>query len=256
MENSTHYTKKEQEFAKIANSIVNQAKYGEYLTHFLNIREQQIVNDFANKENLFIISFGLLNNSEKKKMFLSRQSIDFNKINWNISLLEIEYETKFNNIYHSTILGSLINNGIKFQSIGDIFESDESRWQVIIETSIMPFVISQIKKIGKTHVNIVQKNFDQIIQPKNDSKEITVMLPSLRLDVAIGEILKISRSDAKTKIENNDVKLNFFNFDNVSYALKRGDTISVKGHGRIIFLETIGNTNRNKVKANFLKIGR
>jgi RNA-binding protein YlmH len=252
MTENSNFTIAEKDFVSIANSLIKQAIHSRVLTHFLNPREQEIIKQLVNRENIIVNFFGGYENAEKKRAILSP---NFDNDNHQISLLEINYADKFNDIYHSTILGSLVHNGINFDSIGDIIHQG-NRWQILVESQLAPIISSEIKHIGKKSATFENISINEIINPDIDGNIETILVSSLRLDLLISETIKISRSQAKELVESGQVRLNYFDFTNSSYQVKFGDLISIHGHGRIKLLESLGTTNRNKYRVNILKITR
>lgn len=188
-------------------------------------------------------------NAERKRAILNPE-ID---PDFEIELLEISYPEKFFSIYHSTVLGSLIHNGISFEMIGDVFHQG-TIWQIAIEKKLASVVINDIKNVGKKRVDFIYA--DQTIQADDDFINETMTVSSLRLDLVIAEVFNISRNDSKELVENGGVRLNYFDFDNPSYQLLPMDLVSVHGNGRFRFLRTTGGTNRNKLKIEIQKISR
>ncbi|MBC6499406.1 hypothetical protein H7R52_13270 [Weissella confusa] len=67
-------------------------------------------------------------------------------------MLDINYPTKFAELHHSTVLGTLINNGLSRDSFGDIISSEEGDWQIVATEQMARFITSSLDHVGKTKV--------------------------------------------------------------------------------------------------------
>jgi RNA-binding protein YlmH len=80
--------------------------------------------------------------------------------------------------------------------------------------------------------------------PKKQEKELVVS--SIRCDVVICKTYNLSREDALEIFRENRVRINGNATTNNSYALKVGDTISVRGYGKFEFLGEVGISGKGK----------
>ena len=78
-------------------------------------------------------------------------------------------------------------------------------------------------------------------------------MASLRIDSAISECYGLSRTISSKLIEADKVKLNYKVITNSSKAIKQGDLISVRGYGRFIIEEVIGETRKGRVRIQIKK---
>ncbi|MDR0898848.1 MAG: hypothetical protein LBM27_00660 [Lactobacillaceae bacterium] len=245
---NTNYTQFEDKFVKTANSLVEQSRNGQILTHFLNPREQEIIENFARNANIEVKFFGGYLGSERRRAIINPESDDFQ-----IATIQIEYPDKFFTIYHSTIIGSLIHNGIRFEAIGDVIH-EGNIWQFFIEENLSEFVQREIHNVGKKSVKFIAAQ--KTITSDDDFIVQTLTVNSLRLDLVISDVFNINRAESKSMIENLDVRLNYFDFNNPSYTLSMFDVVSVHGHGRFQFMGTLATTKKNKFKIEIKKISR
>lgn len=84
--------------------------------------------------------------SENARLLIAPAYYELNIADFHISLLEINYNSKFNQLTHSQILGTLINRlGIERYLLGDIIVQ-ENRAQVFIEKQWSPTLTHRLLK--------------------------------------------------------------------------------------------------------------
>lgn len=143
---------------------------------------------------------------------------------------------------HRDFLGSLMGLGIKREKIGDIvIKEDGCRIVVLIE--IADFIIYNLSKVGNSKVSIDVVGLDNIKSTQTDVKEVNSTIASLRLDCVASAGFGISRTKIAEYIKSDKVNLNWDPTDDPTKTVKQGDTISLRGKGRIV-LETVGRVTK------------
>jgi len=158
-----------------------------------------------------------------------------------LSLINIKLKRE-NNITHRDYLGSLMGLGIKREKIGDIIVEGSS-CDVIVLKDIADYILYNLNKVSNTGVLVSKGNIDDLKVPEPKTKEIKCTVPSLRLDCIISNGFGISRSQVAPLFKSGRVYVNWEPEEKLSAQVKEGDTISVKGKGRVV-LEEIGNKTR------------
>ena len=69
---------------------------------------------------------------------------------------------------------------------------------------------------------------------------------SNRLDAIVSSVFRLSREDAKKAIETGMVFLTSASIPKPSSTVEEGDHISMKGEGKVIFLNEIGTSKKGK----------
>ena len=165
-----------------------------------------------------------------------------------MTLLEIEYPSKFQQLTHSKILGTVLNRlGIDRKLFGDILVTEEKA-QIIVDQRFITLFQDGIQKISKLPVSLVERPFSDRIESKDEYQEKEVLVSSLRLDAFLSSILKLSRSQAAALVEKKLVQVNYHIVEKSDYQVKIGDLISVRRFGRIILLKENGQTKKDKKK--------
>lgn len=83
-----------------------------------------------------------------------------------------------------------------------------------------------------------------------------ILVSSLRIDLIMASVIKISRSQAMKFIESEKVKVNYRKVTRTSDNLALGDMISVRGYGRFKIESDNGLSKNGKIKLTISKTMR
>lgn len=145
---------------------------------------------------------------------------------------------------HRDFLGAIINLGIKRETIGDIIVKDNEAFVFCLD-NISDFIIQNLDRVKHTVMKCeIAETIPDDSYIKITKREFNVA--SLRLDAVIGEVYKLSRSQAQQVIREKRVFVNGRLNENNSYALKPGDAVTVRKLGRFIFNDTSGITKKGR----------
>lgn len=139
---------------------------------------------------------------------------------------------------HRDYLGALLALGIKREKAGDILVHDEYA-DIFVLSEIAGFVQANLERVGNCKVSVSVNEPEQLTAPEQKVKEISATVASLRLDCIAGPGFGMSRSKAAEFIKAGKLSLNWEVTDNPSRMVREGDTISIRGKGKIV-LESIG----------------
>lgn len=245
-----HYREQELEFVDKVTSIVQQveATYSYYLTDFLNPREALICRQIAQQSNLLCFDSRDLYLIEYSRVIIAPEYYILNEEDFEIDLLELKYNRKFNQLSHSQILGNLINQlGIQRSVFGDISISQDNI-QIMVSHKMTDYFLQHIQKINRVPVKLKEINLSQYQANEVAYTTLDCLVSSLRLDKLIAIVLKLSRSSAVKLIEKDKVKLNYTPTLKSSEVVKVGDMISVRGYGRFIIDSHNGYSKTGKQK--------
>lgn len=212
---------------------------GYSLTFFLDEEKQQL---FKNNKDIDILFDGGFDGAEYKRVLI--KSKDIKKIDFKICVFEIKYNKRYLELNHRKVLGSLMNLGIKRQSIGDIIFNDDKCYFACSE-EIALYVENEFKTISG--ISIELEKINERIAVKRQVKEEKHIVSSLRLDVIIASAYKMSRKESLDMIESGLVKINHEVCLSSSKILKENDLISVRHKGRIYIGEVGGKTKSNRI---------
>ncbi|WP_428908724.1 RNA-binding protein [Niallia sp. Krafla_26] len=222
-------------------------RYAPKLTDFLDPREQQIVNSIVGGQNTRIAFFGGTDDTERKRAFLYPDYYELTEDDFQITLFEVKYPSKFITLTHPQVLGSLMSIGIKREKFGDILLS-EQKIQFFCAGEIADYVRLEVKSMGKATIELIAQPLSQAIIQKEQWDEVLMTVSSLRLDVMISNIYQISRQKSQTLIQSGLVKVNWKTIENPSFECGVGDTLSVRRFGRSKILSFDGLSKKEKWK--------
>lgn len=153
---------------------------------------------------------------------------------------------------HRDVLGSVLGLGIKRELIGDIYVNGDEA-VLMCDESISEFLLYQLKTVGRKKVTVSifpeEKNFS-LSHPFEISR---VVVSSLRLDALVSACTRLSRGDAQTLIAGDGVNVNFCTVNDGAKKLKEGDVLSIKHHGRYVFLSVSGETKKGRIAVEIKK---
>lgn len=133
---------------------------------------------------------------------------------------------------HRDVLGTLLAQGIKRETIGDILCAD-GLVVVFLREEIVPYIREQITKIGGVGVKI-DEAFDEPLPVLREYKELQDTIASPRLDAVVKALLRCSRENAAQLIVSGMVNYNHVPATVVSASVTPEAVISVRGYGRFI----------------------
>lgn len=246
-----HFRKHEHPFVDQVISWKEQVErtYTSYLTDFLDPREQQIVSSIvgSSNEEIKFIFFGGGDETERRRGIIAPFYEEISDKQFEMTLLEGTFDNKFNQLKHRDILGAFMSLGIDRKKIGDIFVADD-HFQIIITEELTSYMIMNLQQIKKARINLKERAFSHLIRKQDQWITTNQTVSSLRLDIMVKEIYRMSRKDAVTYIKGNRVKVNHTDIDDPSVQVVAEDLISVRGHGRSKVVEINGVTRKDKIR--------
>ena len=152
---------------------------------------------------------------------------------------------------HRDFLGSLTALGITRESIGDILV-ESGRAVVFLKNEVLPFVLSNIEKIGRVGVKS-KLGYDAPLPQADCLKEASVTVSSLRLDCVVSAVCGVSRNKANELIDVGFVTVNSVVCEKATKQVCDGDAISVRGKGKFIVGNTLLKTKKDRTVLEFKK---
>lgn len=147
---------------------------------------------------------------------------------------------------HRDYLGSLMGLGIKREKIGDIIVHDVC-CNVIVLSEVAEYVSYNLTNVGNARVSVEIKEIDEICVPEFKQKDVKATVASMRLDCISSAGFGISRGKAAELIRSERLNLNWETVDSPTKQVKEGDTISIRGKGRIVLEKITGNTRKGRI---------
>ncbi len=231
-----HYTKDEEDLVRKVYNEAEKIYYQDSVKElgFCNPNEINIIKDICKIFDLNMIADGGYKDAELKNTIIFKTDYNYEV---DISILELLYNKKFNQIKHNQVMGTLYNLGINNNLIGDIIVSQEGDCQYVISNQVLDTILLMVNKYG--NVKVSHKIVEEIsIKPKPLNSKIRSS-KSLRLDSICKAVTQISRNQMTKEIKKSKVRVNHKLITNLTYPIKEGDLLSIEGYGRIIIKKII-----------------
>ena len=223
------------------------------ITDFLNIHEKAIVKEILQKEDVqnYIFSGGY-EEAEREVLVLFPEKLEKEYVQTQIeNMISIVRITlpKYNATYtHREYLGRIMKLGIKREKIGDIIVGENGA-DVIVIKEIGNFLKQELANLTRFSKSMIEiKSINEIKNQTTKVEEISIIVPSYRIDAIIGEVLRISRSKVSNIIDEERVFINGSLCKKGGKFVKIGDKITVRGKGRFEIGEELGSTKKDNVR--------
>ncbi|MEH7075033.1 RNA-binding protein [Neobacillus drentensis] len=231
-----------------------ETQYSPKLTDFLDPREQHILKMLIGEQGEVIHKFfGGSPDSERKRALIFPDYLTVSEDEFQVSLFDIHYPSKFVSIEHRQVLGTLMSLGLKRGKFGDILNMD-GKAQFFAAKEIRDYIISNVESIGRAGVKVTEISLENMISTNELLVETDLTVSSLRLDTVISGIYHVSRQKSQLFIQQGLVKVNWSLTENPSFECGVGDMISVRGSGRAKILTIEGKTKKEKWRINVGKL--
>ena len=187
-----------------------------------------------------IVTNGLFEEAERRVIaFNNKYNIDYP-----IEALQIRNKSNFSNLRHKDYLGAILSLGIDRNKIGDVVVKDDRAYVPVME-DISIYILNNLASIGKSPVEI-SILYDLVDLPSIDFDEISINVQSLRLDSVVAKLANISRSKAIELLDSSKVLVNYVKSKDKSQELLKGTRLTIRGNGKYIVGDIIGETRSGK----------
>ncbi len=152
---------------------------------------------------------------------------------------------------HRDFLGSLMNLGIERAKFGDLILSGD-RCVIVCTEAISDYICTELSRVR--HTPVVCRRIDAFPEefvPKRE--EVRAVVSSVRLDSIVAKAANLSRGKAAELFTTGKIQVNGRETGNVSYTPKAGDTISMRGYGKIRYLGDSGETKKGRIAITYEK---
>ena len=134
--------------------------------------------------------------------------------------------------------------GIDRNKIGDVVVKNDRAYVPIME-DISSYILNNLSSIGKSPVEI-NLLYDLGELPSIDFEEISINVQSLRLDSVVAKLANVSRARAIELLDSSKVLVNYVKSKDKSQELLKGTRLTIRGNGKYIVGDIIGETRSGK----------
>jgi RNA-binding protein YlmH len=161
-------------------------------------------------------------------------------------VIKVANSSKFNTPSHRDFLGALLALGIKRTKVGDLLLQDNCCYFPVCD-EIAEFIVDNLKSIGKSPCSATVLP-DDFVPPTAQFSEIIILVQSLRVDSIVSKIAKISRDKAQRMIDEGKVLIDYNAVKSKSLDIQAGERITIRGFGKFILGDIIGNSKSGKFR--------
>lgn len=146
---------------------------------------------------------------------------------------------------HRDFLGALMNLGVRRETMGDILVLDNTGYLFCLAT-IAEFILQGLDRVKRTAVQCkrVQAPVCAGVQPE----PVSLVIASMRADALLSAAFHLSRDQSKSAVSEGRLFINGKQRFQASAALKEGDTLSLRGLGRVEYVSPERETKRGKLR--------
>lgn len=217
-------------------------------TDFLGLAEQSAFNEI--KKELGGVKYEAFGGAEGAERVIIRFG-DADELGYSlpypISVIKIEpVSPKFaDKLTHRDFLGAILNLGIERDTLGDIVIIDNVGYVFALE-SIAEYIADSILRIKRTDVSAkIVTELPEGSLYRTERRQ--VQASGERLDAIVAKVFSLSREDAQLLFKRGLVFADGRQIVSTSYAPKENEKISVRGHGRFIYIGTQSLSRKGKL---------
>lgn len=225
-------------------------------TDFLDQMEQKVVENFLKSQKITNYFYtGGFEEAERKILITYPEKLAdiITNINLNeyLNVIRITLPNEIQGEYsHRNYLGGLMKLGITREKIGDILV-DSSGADILIMPEMLKFLLNNIPSLIRfSKSKIEQIDLEKLRKPEVQTQIIKITVSSMRLDNIVAELARCSRVKANEFLEQERVLVNYEIVQKSSKEIKENDIITIRGKGRFVVKEIIGNTKKGRIIVN------
>ncbi len=240
----TELTKKR--LTELAKKSYNSGIYT--FTDFLGLAEQSALAEIKKElRGIHYEAFGGAEGAERVVIrFGSEEELGYS-MPYPISIIRVEPVSQryADSLSHRGFLGALLNLGIERYTLGDIVIIDNVGYIFALE-NMAEYIADNLFKVRRTDVSaeiITELPEGQLYR----TERRTVQISGERLDAVIARVYSLSREDAQLLFKKRLVFADGREIASSSYTPKENERISVRGHGRFIYIGTQSLSKKGKL---------
>ncbi|MBQ9871148.1 MAG: hypothetical protein IJM27_04380 [Eubacterium sp.] len=164
-----------------------------------------------------------------------------------IRLLKVEaVQEKFaDTLTHRDFLGSVLGLGLEREKIGDIFLRDNAGYMFVHE-GVSDYIRENLTFVKHTKVRVLElSDVPEELAPK--LRVETLVVSGNRIDSILARLYHLSRGEAQQMVQGEYIFVNGRAVTQTSKALKEGDVVSVRHHGRFRFAGEGSRTKKDRL---------
>ncbi len=159
---------------------------------------------------------------------------------------------RFSSLSHRDYLGSLMGLGIKRETVGDIVIGEDYTFIFALK-SISRYICENLTKVGRGTVSCEVCPLSDFVYDEGETETVFCSVASLRLDSVVSSAFNLSRTNSSLAVKSGLVYINSQQIMKNDYILKEKDKIVMRGKGKVILDEVIGESKKGRIHINIKK---
>lgn len=151
-----------------------------------------------------------------------------------------------NALTHRDALGALMGLGLRRDAVGDIVVRENS-FDVFVSEELSRYLLDNLTSAGRHHLKTERVTPGSVVIPPQKMREIHVTVSSLRFDAVLSAAFHISRSEAADSVRSGQAAISALTCLKPDAAVREGDELSLRGHGKLRILELQGRTRKDRL---------
>ena len=221
-------------------------------TDFLDMYQISLVENFLRKISFKnYILYGGYEDSERKILIVFPDKYDEKMIEKNygkmLKVIRVELPEEEHGKYsHRNYLGGIVKLGLNREKVGDILVSEDGA-DIIVVNDFAEILKKELPSLTRfENAKITIQELSNLRKKEIKIEEISIIVPSLRLDNIVSDLARTSRSKAVQIINQERVFVNGQNETKPSKQIKLKDIITIRGKGRFIIKGFTGTTRSGR----------
>lgn len=209
------------------------------------LKSQKITNyicygGYSNAERVMIIIY-----PEKLEDVFNNNQYDFNNI---VRVIRVILPNEMKGKYsHRDYLGAVIKVGLKREKVGDIIVNLDGA-DLIVSKDISKYIVDSFKELTRfSKSDIYEESIEKLNITEPKTEVLNIIVPSMRMDSIVSELIRTSRSKALEIINAERVFVNSEVITKNSKMLKENDMITVRGKGRFKIIKILNSTKKGNL---------
>ncbi len=224
-------------------------------TDFLDMRQRQLLEKVL-KEIKYTnyVAYGGYKTAERTIIILypvkleevfKEERFDYNTI---LGVIRILLPNELKRMYsHRDYLGGIIKIGMNREKVGDIITSIDGADLIVLKDAEKYILrgLKELTRFSKAEFEEIQLAELKIEEPK--TQKVNIIIPSMRIDSVVSEIIRTSRAKATDIIKEERVFVNHELITKGAKEVKTEDIITVRGKGRFKVGQIVNNTKKGNL---------
>ena len=154
----------------------------------------------------------------------------------------------FRSLSHRDFMGSILNLGIKREALGDIVVLGDHAADAYCTDRAAALIASELRRIGRDGVRVSVRPICAFERAAREYEEVSLIVPSMRLDCVVGELANVSREGAKRLIASGGVSLDHREAQDADMRVAEGAVLSIRGVGKFRIGAETGVTRKDRIR--------